>query len=528
MILLIDNYDSFTYNIYQLVAKLGFEVIVKRNDEINIDEIQSMKPTHIILGPGPNSPKDSKICLDIIKQLKNEYPILGICLGHEVILYAFDVPIVNAKNIVHGKVSPLNHCEEGIFTNIPQHIEITRYHSLVAKKQDIPQTFQITALSDDGEVMAVAHKKYPLFGLQFHPESIGTQFGEKMILNFIHYKRQNIPIKQYLHKLANLENLSFVESYDLMECIVENDLTSAQIGSLITSFYVKKPTGDELAAFASLLISKAQKFEIDDSNRIDIVGTGGSERKTFNVSSTTAILLASMGLKVVKHGNKGVTSKSGSADLLLKLGININMDINICKKCYDELGITFLFAPNIHNAIKHVQTIRKEIGFKSFFNLLGPLSNPLRPTHQLIGVFQKEYTEVMAQALKIIGIKRAMVVNGLDGIDEISLCGDTKISELRDGNINTYIFSPKEHGIELANFYDLKGGDVFRNVEITMDILNGNESKKLDLVALNAGASLYLYDIAESIEEGFHKAKEFLKTKKALKTLEAFKIISNS
>ncbi|MCI7411622.1 bifunctional anthranilate synthase component II/anthranilate phosphoribosyltransferase [Helicobacter bilis] len=527
MILLIDNYDSFTYNIYQLVARLGFSVIVKRNDAIDIETIRMLKPTHIILGPGPNSPKDSKICLDIIAQLKDEYPILGICLGHEAILYAFDVPIVNAKSIVHGKVSPLTHTEDGIFTNIPQHVQITRYHSLVAKREQIPDYFHINAVSDDGEVMAVAHKQYPLFGLQFHPESIGTQYGEKMILNFIHYKRRSIPIKLYLQKLAHLENLSFVESYDLMECIAENDLTPAQLGSLITSFYHKGPSGEELAAFASLLISKAKHFEIQDSKRIDIVGTGGSARKTFNVSTTTALLLASMGLKVAKHGNRGITSKSGSADLLTNLGININMDMQTCKACYETLGITFLFAPNIHNALKHVQGVRKELGFKSFFNLLGPLSNPLRPTHQLIGVFSKDYTELLANALKILGVERAMVVHGLDGIDEISLCAATQISELKDGEIHTYIFSPQKLGIELANHAELRGGDVAMNAEITLDILSGKASKKADLVALNAGASLYIYGYADSIEAGFHLAREHLQSKKALNLLESFRLQSN-
>ena len=189
MILLIDNYDSFTYNIYQLIGKLGFEVVVKRNDEIQITDIRLLNPTHIILGPGPNNPKDSKICLDIISHLKGEYPILGICLGHEAILYAFGVPIVNATHIVHGKISLLNHCEDGIFTNIPQQIPVTRYHSLVAKRENIPDEFAITAISDDNEIMAVSHKNYPLVGLQFHPESIGTEYGEKMILNF--YERPN-------------------------------------------------------------------------------------------------------------------------------------------------------------------------------------------------------------------------------------------------------------------------------------------------------------------------------------------------
>lgn len=527
LILLIDNYDSFTYNIYQLVAKLGFEVIVKRNDEIDIETIQMMKPTHIILGPGPNSPKDSRICIDIVTQLKGEYPILGICLGHEAILYAFDVPIVNAKNIIHGKVSPLTHTEDGIFTNIPQHVAITRYHSLVAKRESIPDCFHVNAVSDDGEVMAVTHKQYPLFGLQFHPESIGTQYGEKMILNFIHYKRKSIPIKLYLQKLAHLENLNFVESYDLMECIAENDLTQAQLGSLITSFYLKKPNGEELAAFASLLISKAKRFDIQDSKRFDIVGTGGSARKTFNVSTTTALLLASMGVKVVKHGNRGITSKSGSADLLSNLGINVNMNMDACKKCYENLGITFLFAPNIHNALKYVQGVRKELGFKSFFNLLGPLSNPLRPTHQLIGVFHKDYTELIANALKILGVERAMVVHGLDGIDEISLCAATQISELQNGEIKTYIFSPQKLGIKLADHAELRGGDVAMNAEITQDIFQGNESRRADLVALNAGASLYIYGYAKNIEEGFYQAREYLQSKKVLNLLESFRIQSN-
>lgn len=527
MILLIDNYDSFTYNIYQLVSSLGFEVLVKRNDEIDIDGICTLNPTHIILGPGPNSPKDSKLCLEIVQHLKAQYPILGICLGHEAILYAFGVPIVNADTIVHGKVSPLNHCEESLFTNIPQHIPITRYHSLVAKQKDIPSDFHILATSQDNEVMAIAHKKYPLFGLQFHPESIGTHYGEKMLLNFIYYKRHTIPIKVFLQRLSTLQNLSFVESYDLMECIAENDLTQAQLGSLITSFAIKKPTHEELAAFASLLITKAQSFALDDEERIDIVGTGGSARKTFNVSSTTAILLASMGLKVVKHGNRAVTSKSGSADLLSHLGINIYMSIETCQKCYEELGITFLFAPKIHNALKHVQNARKEIGFKSIFNLLGPLSNPLRPTYQLIGVFDKEYLYTIAQALNTLGVKRAMVVHGIDGIDEFSLCGITRVSYLHDGIITNFDFNPQDYGIELADFSQLRGGDVYKNAEITLEILNGVESKKADLVALNAGAALFLYNKAESIEQGFYQAKEFLKTKQALITLEKFKEMSN-
>ncbi|STQ85869.1 bifunctional anthranilate synthase component II/anthranilate phosphoribosyltransferase [Helicobacter muridarum] len=526
MVLLIDNYDSFTYNIYQLLGYLGCEVQVVRNDCISIQDIRNLNPTHIILGPGPNRPEDSIICIDIVKQLGKEYPILGICLGHEAILYAFGIPIVNADYILHGKISQITHSEEGIFSHIAQGISVVRYHSLVAKKEDINNDFAITAYSNDGEVMAVAHKQYPIYGLQFHPESIGTECGEKMIQNFLSYKRHYIPIRLFLHKLANLENLSFSQSYDLMECISEGELSIAQIASVITSFYIKKPVSDELGAFASLLIQKASKFDIDDSERIDIVGTGGSARKTFNVSSTVAILLASMGLKVVKHGNRGVTSKSGSADLLSYLGVNIDMSLEVCKKCYEQLGITFLFAPKIHSALKSVQSIRKELGFKSIFNLLGPLSNPLRPTYSLIGVFDKEYSNVMINTLALLGSKRAMVVNGLDGIDEFSICDKTQVHELKDGKILNYDFDPSRHGIRIAPFNEVKGGDVARNAEITMEILSGIESSRADLAALNAGASLYLYGKSDSIESGFIKAKEFLASKKALQTLENFVSLS--
>ncbi|RDU70323.1 bifunctional anthranilate synthase component II/anthranilate phosphoribosyltransferase [Helicobacter aurati] len=528
MVLLIDNYDSFTYNIYQLLGKLGRQVQVIRNDCITLEEIHALNPTHIILGPGPNGPEDSLICLDIITQLAGKYPILGICLGHEAILYAFGVLITNADSILHGKISQITHTEEGIFANIPQGISVTRYHSLVAKKEDINTEFTITAYSDDGEVMAVAHKQYPLYGLQFHPESIGTEYGEKMLSNFLNYKRHHTTIKTFLQKLVNLENLSFAQGYDLMERIADNELSPAQIASLITSLSIKKPSSQELSAFASVLIEKAHKFDIADSERIDIVGTGGSAKKTFNVSSTVAILLASMGVKVVKHGNRGITSKSGSADLLSYLGINIEMSLETCKKCYEELGIAFLFAPKIHNVLGSVQSVRKELGFKSIFNLLGPLSNPLRPTYSLVGVSDKEYGNTMAESLKLLGSKHGMVVSGLDGIDELSICATTQIHEVREGEIIRYEFDPSQYGIKKASFDEVKGGDVARNAEITMEILNGIESSRADLVALNAGASLYLYGKANNIQSGFLQAKEFLASKQALKTLQEFRVLSQN
>lgn len=526
MVLLIDNFDSFTYNIYQLVGHLGYEIKVIRRDSINIDDLKRLNPSHIIIGPGPGRPEENQFCLEVVRQLGGKLPLLGICLGHEVLLYAYGVEIVNAKSILHGKTSKILHNEQGLFSRIPQNIHVVRYHSLVARPESVPEDFEISALSEDGEVMAVEHKHHPLYGVQFHPESIGTEDGWRLLLNFLNYKKHRIPLKQFLVKLANLEDLSFHESYELMECISQDSLSPAQIGSLITSFYVKKPSSDELSAFASLLIEKARKFDSDQSPCIDIVGTGGSAKKTFNVSSTAALLLASMGLRVAKHGNRGVTSKSGSADLLSFLGVNVDMSLEVCKRCYEELGLAFLFAPNIHSALRSVQGARRELGFKSIFNLLGPLSNPLRPAYSLIGVFDKEYGALMARALARLGSRRAMVVSSFDGLDEFSLWSSTHVYELKDGEILSYEFSPKAHGIKEAHFRDLRGGEVARNAEITLEILGGKPSGRADLVALNAGAALYLYGRAESIESGFWLAKDFLASKKALGTLEAFKKLS--
>ena len=526
VVLLIDNFDSFTYNIYQLVGHLGYEIKVIRRDSISIDDLKRLNPSHIIIGPGPGRPEENQFCLELVKQLGGKLPLLGICLGHEVLLHAYGVEIVNAKSILHGKTSKILHNEQGLFSRIPQNIHVVRYHSLVARPEAVPEDFEISALSEDGEVMAVEHKHHPLYGVQFHPESIGTEDGWRLLLNFLNYKKHRIPLKQFLVKLVNLEDLSFHESYELMECISQDSLSPAQIGSLITSFYVKKPSSDELSAFASLLIEKARKFDSDQSPCIDIVGTGGSAKKTFNVSSTAALLLASMGLRVAKHGNRGVTSKSGSADLLSFLGVNVDMSLEVCKRCYEELGLAFLFAPNIHSALRSVQGARRELGFKSIFNLLGPLSNPLRPAYSLIGVFDKEYGALMARALARLGSRRAMVVSSFDGLDEFSLWSSTHVYELKDGEILSYEFSPKAHGIKEAHFRDLRGGEVARNAEITLEILGGKPSGRADLVALNAGAALYLYGRAESIESGFWLAKDFLASKKALGTLEAFKKLS--
>lgn len=533
MILLIDNYDSFTYNIYQAFYRFGFPIKVVRSDKISIEEIRELNPQYIIIGPGPKTPKEAGISIQIVQEFQGVYPILGICLGHQAIMAAFGMEIVNAKNIAHGKVEPLHHNQKGLFRHITPLTPIVRYHSLVGKANELPDCFEVSAWSEDGEIMAIEHKIHHLVGVQFHPESIGTTEGEKMLLNFLHYTREIIPIKQYLKSTLKGENLSFKQAYDVMDEITEGNMSDAQIGSILTSLEIKGVNAEELAGFASVLKKKAIAFPLPLSNevRLDMVGTGGSPHKTFNVSTTSALLLAAAGVKIIKHGNRAITSKSGSADLLSALGVNINMEVQTCIDVYKNIGITFLFAQKFHAAMRFAAPARATLGFKTAFNLIGPLANPANVTHQFIGVFDKAYTEIMARALDILGIKRAMVVSGFDYYDEISLCAPTQITELNNGVIKSYVFNPSEIGLDFVPYTELCGGDVQENKRISLDIFSASpqslRSPKTQLVALNTGAALYLADKAQSIKEGYFLARDIIESKRVFAVLEEFVRLSN-
>lgn len=530
MILMLDNYDSFTYNLYQVFLKFNYPIKVVRSDKISIKEIEELNPSFIVLSPGPGTPHEAGVCIEVVQKLKGKYPILGICLGHQAILAAFGVPIVNASRIVHGKVEKISHTGTGLFRNISSDACVTRYHSLAGKEKDIPDFFEITAKTEDGEVMAVEHKEYHLAGMQFHPESIGTKEGEKMIMNFLHYRGEMVPVKSLIKKTLSMNSLTFNEAYDIMDELTEGNMTDAQIGSLLTSLQIKGVTSNELAGFASVLRKKAVSFPmpLEGEIRFDTCGTGGSHYKTFNVSTIVSLVSAAAGAKVVKHGNRAVTSNSGSADLLEKLGVNVDMSVDKCIEIYKKIGVTFLYARKFHAAMRFAAGARSSLGFRTAFNLIGPLSNPAFSTRQLIGVFDKDYTKILCEALSMLGVERAMVVSGIDGYDEISLTSDTQITELKDGWMRTYLFSPKDVGLDYCKQEDLTGGNVDINASIALDILTGKPGPKTELVALNAGAALYLYGMADSIKDGYHKALKILTEGKAKEILDEFILLSNS
>jgi len=529
MVLILDNYDSFTHNLYQLIKNEEDDVRVFRSDKISLQQIEEINPDHIVLSPGPGRPEDAGIFMDVVRYFKYTKPILGICLGHQAILAESGVPIVKAKQICHGKIDDIIHRGKGVFRNIKRRFSATRYHSLVARTDEIPEDFFITATSSDQELMAVQHKHYDLTGIQFHPESIGSEFGSEIIKNFLSIKNKSHE-KQLLKKVLST-SLNFEESVELMELITEGKMDDAKIASIMTVYNFRNITSDELAGFASVLREKAMKFPQPEKGeiRIDTCGTGGAEIKTFNVSTTATFVLAAAGINVVKHGNRAVTSRSGSMDLLEKLGIDISISPDKSYEIFTQTKMAFLYAPLYHSAMKYASNARKSLSFRSFFNMIGPLSNPAGATHQIIGIYDKKYLETVCEALKKLGTNRALVVSSSDGLDEISVCDTTHICELNDGKIMKYDINPEELGIKAHKTHSLKGGGSNKNSEITVDILstdkckfenmNEDERARFDMVALNAGAALYICGKAKNIHEGFQLAAETIKSGRAFDIL---------
>ncbi len=334
-------------------------------------------------------------------------------------------------------------------------------------------------------------------------------------------------IKETIAKLVKGIDLSQVEIESTMEEIMTGQALPTQIASFLTAMRIKGETIEEIAGAASIMRKHATKINTKHAQLLDTCGTGGDEAHTFNVSTASAFVVAGAGIPVAKHGNRCVSSKCGSADLLKALGVNIDIEPEKVSKCIDDIGIGFLFAPLLHKAMQYATLPRREIGIRTIFNILGPMTNPAGATHQLLGVYDGELVEPIAKALGKLGSKHALVVHGTDGLDEVTTTAETQVSELNDGKVKSFKISPTDFGIKKANSEDLKGGDCDYNIKITRDILNGKEGPQYDIVILNAGCAIYAADAAEDIGEGIKLAKKSLASKSALKKLEQLKEFTN-
>lgn len=326
-----------------------------------------------------------------------------------------------------------------------------------------------------------------------------------------------------------IQNISLSES-EMAECmteIMEGRATDAQIGAFLTALRIKGETIEEITAAARIMREKATKINAPEGV-IDTCGTGGDMSGTFNISTTTAIVVAAAGVPVAKHGNRSVSSQSGSADVLEALGVNIELPPEKVEKCLFETNFGFLFAPLFHPAMKFAIGPRREIGIRTIFNILGPLTNPANAKRQILGVFADRLTEPLASVLGNLGAVDAMVVHGEDGLDEITVCDGTRVSRYKDGKVETFYITPEDFGFKKADCKDLAGGSKNENAEITLSILNGDKGPKRDIVLMNSAAAIVVAGLAQDFKTAREIAEESIDSKKALQKLEEIKKTSNS
>ncbi len=328
-------------------------------------------------------------------------------------------------------------------------------------------------------------------------------------------------IQDSLKKIVRRQDLDEEEMSSVMTEIMSGNATEAQIGAIMAGLAVKGETFSELAGAARAMRRKATRIQTQADTVVDTCGTGGDQAHTFNISTTAAFVVAGCGVTVAKHGNRSVSSKCGSADLLELLGVKLDVAPEVVEEAVGEIGVGFLFAPLFHGAMRHAAKPRKELGIRSIFNMLGPLTNPAGANCQLLGVYAPELTEMFAQALRLLGARRAFVVHGHDGLDEISVCAPTRVSELNGGLIRTYDITPEQLLGRLARQEDLAGGDPTVNAAITSRILGGEKGPARDVVVVNAAAALMAAGVAGNFTEGIHKAEESIDTGAAKGKLDA-------
>lgn len=462
MILMIDNYDSFTYNVYQYIGSLYPQIQVVRNDEITIDEIRNLQNLEaLVISPGSGYPDSAGIFKDVIKTFGKDIPILGICLGHQAIGEVYGGKVVPAKELMHGKMSEITiNNKNPLFEGLEDKIYAARYHSLIIDDETFPEDLKVIGRDEKGQIMAVCHKEYPVYGIQFHPESILTEMGMKILENFLtdiagirlgdSTKEETMSavnqetLKPFLAKIVEGNHLTEEEAYKAMDCIMSGNATDAQMGSFLTGLRMNHETPEE------------------------------------------------------------------------------------SKKCLDEVGVAFLFAQIHHGSMKYAGPVRAQLGVRSVFNILGPLANPAMTNYIVLGVYEKELVRPMADVMKNLGVKRALIVYGDDGLDEISISSTTSVCEINGDEIKEYTIDPEELGLTIAKKEGIVGGTADENAVITKDILTGKEQgAKRDIVLLNAGAALYTIGKAETIKDGVKLAAEMIDSGKANEKLEQFIAYTN-
>lgn len=522
MILVIDNYDSFTFNVVQsLQMYTKQEIRVVRNDEYSVVQLAQMKPDFLVVSPGSGNPSQAGVSVEAIRFFAGKVPILGICLGHQAIGEAFGAKIVHAKNVCHGIIQDIELDGKGLFRTIGKNCKFTRYHSLVIDEKSLSSDFEVTARAKDGDIMGIRHKTLPIEGVQFHPESIASEHCKDIFLNFVNYRRENLHVADYLNQLLEKKDLTEEQASFFMENVADGTMDERVMAAILVAIQAKGVSVSEMTGCARALLKIKTPFACEKKGLAEIVGTGGDCKGSFNISSLSAIVAASCGQPVAKHGNRAVSSKSGAADFFENLGINIMAEPEKTAALVEKTDFGFLMAPVYHAAMRFAAPVRKVLGVKTIMNILGPLLNPAGAEYEVLGVFSKSLLRDYARAAKKLGAKRVMTVASDDGYDEISPCAKTHAFLIDErGHEASFIIEPSKFGITEADEDELSGGNGKENAALGIEVLNGKGRKTIRYaVGMNAGAVLYLSGKAKNLKEGYDMALESIDTGKALAKL---------
>lgn len=449
--------------------------------------------------------------MDVVSKFSGRIPILGICLGMQGIAAAHGAKIIGAKMIKHGVAERIELDGKGLFRTIGTAATFTRYHSLVVDESTLPDDFEVTARSSDGDVMGIRHKTLVLEGVQFHPESIASEHGDDLFKAFLSYRRESFPFRYILADLTAGKDMSRHLAELFMEDLTDGVLDERQTSAILTALSAKGPSAEEIAGCATVLGKK--KVPVPITGKLtDIVGTGGDGKGSFNISSMAALVAAACGVRVAKHGNRAVSSISGSADFYEALGFVIDLPAERTARIIEDTGFGFLYAPVYHSAMRFAAPVRRLLGMKTIMNLVGPLSNPAGATHQVLGVYDKSLMRPVAQAAHLLGAQRVMVVCSKDGYDEISPVAPTDVIEIdNQGMEQSYVIDPTEFGFGSFPDETLAGGTGKENARLAMRMLEGDGTDMLSsAVIVNAAAALYVSEEVSSILEGVVRARRAL------------------
>lgn len=516
MFLLIDNHDSFTYNLVQAFCKLGREPRVLKNDDPRLLELASSPELRMVcLSPGPGRPEDSGFCLEFLARINPKVPVLGVGLGHQILGLFAGAETGEAPEIMHGLSSDIMHDGRGLYSGIPNPMTVGRYHSLVV---DIDEhrpldNVVVSARGPKGEVMSLRFRDRPWVGVQYAPESILTPEGLKLLGNFpakLETARGQIPtVASILGTLARGLDLSGEQAEVAFSSLFDGSMTCAQAGSFLMGLRMKGPSAAELACAVRCILDRAVTVKGVPSHSIDIVGTGGDGRNCFNCSTAAALTLAGMGYRVIKHGNRAVSSHSGSADVVEALGLPMERDPEAVVALLKKHNFAFQFAPYFHPAFAKVGPVRKEIGIRTLFNMLGPMVNPACPDHLMLGVARPELVDLVASVLRHFPLKKAAVFCGAGGYDELTTMGRTRILLVQDGELEEMEFDPSNYGFTPCRADEVEVNSREEAAAVLRELLAGRGPRAMrDMLALNAAFAIWLMEDGLSLEDCVVKARK--------------------